>query len=199
LFVDEIDILVTPATMDASFDQQLRYPTKEYGAMAPESELKNYLEWMLPACLISATSAPALVLPAGKLLDGRPVGVQLVGKWGADAAVLSAAAGLEVMLGLGMTSGLDVPLCGALCFCFPLIGLGLRRIGLGLRGIGLGLRRIGLGLRRRLTTTSAIYPFHHPIPATGWKPESACVRFNSMPFGCLLALTVAIVDSLPCC
>ena len=60
---------------------------------------------MLPACLISATACPAIVLPAGRLKDGRPVGVQLVGKWGDDAKVLAAAATLEAALGLGMDQG----------------------------------------------------------------------------------------------
>ena len=125
-----MDILVTPAVIDAAFDYTLRYPTADYGSLPDAAEdgaggeggdgggggggdggdnesgggggdhvLDNYLEWMLPACLISATGCPAIVLPAGKLDDGRPVGVQLVGKWGADAQVLEAAAMLEAALG----------------------------------------------------------------------------------------------------
>ena len=112
LFTEKIDILVTPATLDASFDQKLRYPSKNYGGIQEQSELNNYLQWMLPSCLISATSSPALVMPAGKLKDGRPVGIQLVGKWGADATVLEAAAALESQLNLGMDLGLDTPICG---------------------------------------------------------------------------------------
>ena len=112
LFTERIDILVTPATLDASFDHQLRYPTKDYGGINAEAELKNYLEWMLPSCLISATSSPAIVLPAGKLTDGRPIGVQLVGKWGSDARVLEAAAALEANLGLGMDRGIAIPVKG---------------------------------------------------------------------------------------
>jgi len=114
LFTEKIDILVTPATLDASFDQKFRYPSKNYGGMKEKSELNNYLEWMLPSCLISATSSPALVMPAGKLKDGRPVGIQLVGKWGADATVLEAAAALESQLHLGMDLGLDTPICGSM-------------------------------------------------------------------------------------
>ena len=102
LFTDKVDILVTPATLDASFDQKYRYPTKKFGKLSEENTLKNYLEWMMPSCLISATSSPALVLPAGKLKDGRPVGVQIVGKWGSDATVLEAAAVLEYKLNLSM-------------------------------------------------------------------------------------------------
>ena len=67
----------------------------------------------MPSCLISATSSPALVLPAGKLKDGRPVGVQLVGKWGSDATVLEAAAVLESKMKLSMYHGLSSPICGS--------------------------------------------------------------------------------------
>ena len=113
LFTDKIDILVTPATLDASFDQKYRYPTKEFGQPSEDDTFKDYLKWMMPSCLISATSSPALVLPAGKLNDGRPVGVQLVGKWGSDATVLEAAAVLESKLKLQMHHGLSSPICGS--------------------------------------------------------------------------------------
>lgn len=113
LFTDKVDILVTPATLDASFDQKYRYPTKKFGELSDDDTFKNYLEWMMPSCLISATSSPALVLPAGKLKDGRPVGVQIVGKWGSDATVLEAAAVLENKLNLSMNLGLSNPICGS--------------------------------------------------------------------------------------
>ena len=113
LFTQKIDILVTPATLDASFDQKYRYPIQNFGDLKTGDTFENYLEWMLPSCLISATSCPALVLPTGKLEDGRPVGVQLVGKWGSDATVLEAGAALESQLQLEMHHGLDIPLCGS--------------------------------------------------------------------------------------
>ena len=117
LFTETIDILVTPATLDGSFDHQLRYPSKGYGGMGIGAELNNYLEWMLPSCLISITSCPALVLPAGKFPDGRPIGVQLVGKWGEDAMVLEAASALEKCLGLGYVNGIDRPITGNKQLC----------------------------------------------------------------------------------
>ena len=113
LFTNKVDILVTPATLDASFDQKYRYPTKDFGQLSESDTFKNYLEWMMPSCLISATSSPALVLPAGKLKDGRPVGVQLVGKWGTDATVLEAAAVLESKLKSSLHRGLKSPICGS--------------------------------------------------------------------------------------
>ena len=117
LFTETIDILVTPATLDGSFDHQLRYPSKGYGGMGIGAELNNYLEWMLPSCLISITSCPALVLPTGKFPDGRPIGVQLVGKWGEDAMILEAASALEEYLGLGYVHGIDRPITGNKPLC----------------------------------------------------------------------------------
>ncbi|MEO2107566.1 MAG: amidase family protein [Actinomycetota bacterium] len=38
---------------------------------------------------------PAASVPVGQTLDGRPIGLQLIGRRGADATVLSACAALE--------------------------------------------------------------------------------------------------------
>lgn len=90
-----LDILCTPATLDAAFDATVRYPTEQVGQV-----FSNYLGWMMPACVVTILLCPALVMPCGFLPDGRPVGVQLVGPPGGDAAVLAAAAALEASLGL---------------------------------------------------------------------------------------------------
>jgi len=91
----QLDVLCTPATLEAGFDATVRYPTEQVGQV-----FTNYLGWMVPACIVTVMLCPALVLPCGFLPDGRPVGVQLVGPPGGDAAVLSAAAALEASLGL---------------------------------------------------------------------------------------------------
>mmetsp|Transcript_60188 Transcript_60188/g.179225 ORF Transcript_60188/g.179225 Transcript_60188/m.179225 type:complete len:536 (+) Transcript_60188:66-1673(+) len=102
-----VDVLATPATMDAAFDARVRYPVEDFGA--EHEPFSNYLSWMKPAYLISSLPCPALVLPVGLLPDGRPVGLQLVGASGADGAVLEAAAALEAALGLEMQRGLPSP------------------------------------------------------------------------------------------
>jgi len=91
---ENVDILCTPATLDAAFDAAVRYPTEQVG-----QTFTNYLEWMMPACIVTMMLCPALVMPCGFLQDGRPVGLQLVGRPGADAIVLEAAA-LESLLKL---------------------------------------------------------------------------------------------------
>ena len=50
---------------------------------------------MLPCSAVSLLDLPALSVPAGLTADGLPIGVQLVGKPGGEAALLSAAAALE--------------------------------------------------------------------------------------------------------
>merc|ERR1712083_551302 len=89
------DILCTPASLDAAFDAQLRYPTEQVG-----KQFANYLGWMMPPSIVTVLQCPALVMPCGFLDDGRPVGVQIVGAPGKDATVLNAAAELEAALSL---------------------------------------------------------------------------------------------------
>ncbi|CAE7336419.1 unnamed protein product [Symbiodinium natans] len=90
-----IDILCVPATLDAAFDADVRYPTEQLG-----QTFSDYLGWMMPACIVTTFLCPALVMPCGFLEDGRPVGLQLVAPFGEDAALLRAAAALEKELGL---------------------------------------------------------------------------------------------------
>jgi len=49
---------------------------------------------------VTMTSCPSLAIPAGFTADGRPVGLQVVGKPRGEAALLSAGAVLEDLLGL---------------------------------------------------------------------------------------------------
>lgn len=92
---ERVDILCTPATLDGAFEATVRYPTEQVGQI-----FTNYLGWMMPACIVTMMLCPALVLPCGFLQDGRPVGLQLVGRPGDDASVLEAAAALESLLQL---------------------------------------------------------------------------------------------------
>ena len=50
-------------------------------------------------CKISTTSCPAIVVPVGKLKDGRPVCVQMVCKLNNDMKLLQMAAHLERVIG----------------------------------------------------------------------------------------------------
>eukprot|EP00435_Cladocopium_sp_Y103_P003972 s4574_g1.t1 len=90
-----LDILCVPATIDAAFDAEVRYPSK-----INDRSFSSYLGQLLPTATVSVLLCPALALPCGFLEDGRPVGLQLVAPYGADALVLRAAAALEQHLAL---------------------------------------------------------------------------------------------------
>jgi amidase len=86
---DDVDVLLTPATNDGPYRVGVvgRWSTPIYLARGAER-----LTWM-PAWNI--TGQPAAAVPAGLDDDGLPVGVQLVGRRGEDAVLLSLAAQIE--------------------------------------------------------------------------------------------------------
>ncbi len=98
-FFNEYDVLITPASLDGPFNADVRYPLRKYGDVDEHFEFSNYLSWMMPACKISTTSCPAIVVPVGKLKDGRPVCVQMVCKLNNDMKLLQMAAHLERVIG----------------------------------------------------------------------------------------------------
>ena len=106
LFFDAFDVLVCPCTLMPSFGKELRYPSKcalpaaATGGRAGGSwALSDYVEWMLPCTVVSLANLPAMSVPVGTARDGTPLGVQLVGKPGGEAALLAAAALLEAEIG----------------------------------------------------------------------------------------------------
>ena len=59
-----VDILCVPATMDAGFDAEVRYPSKLNHESFPD-----YLGQLLPTATVSVLLCPALALPCGFLED----------------------------------------------------------------------------------------------------------------------------------
>ncbi|MET0601907.1 MAG: amidase [Baekduia sp.] len=86
---EEVDVLLTPAVNDGPYRVGVvgRWSTPVYIVRGAER-----LSWM-PAWNI--TGQPAAAVPAGLDDDGLPVGVQLVGRRGEDAVLLSLAAQIE--------------------------------------------------------------------------------------------------------
>ena len=78
------------------FDAALTFPRVIDGVA-----MESYVSWMKSAYLISATWCPAISLPAGFTSDGLPVGVQIVGAFREDAALLSFARAIERALPSG--------------------------------------------------------------------------------------------------
>jgi len=72
------------------------------GAFAKRNELRklvvkmeNYLDWMKSAYRITATFCPAISVPAGFTEEGLPVGIQIVGRYRDDLALLQLAHAFE--------------------------------------------------------------------------------------------------------
>lgn len=89
-FMENVDVLVCPATSLISVSADVRYPGDQ-GDVA----LADYYRWLAIAYAITMTTLPVITLPVGVTKDGLPFGVQLVGKpWG-DAELFKVAQQLE--------------------------------------------------------------------------------------------------------
>ncbi|MGH3342732.1 MAG: amidase [Carbonactinosporaceae bacterium] len=82
-FFERYDVLLLPVSQVPPFDIDLEYPAEVAGV-----PMETYLDWMRSCYLISATGCPTLSVPAGFTPDGLPVGLQIVGPYRADFAVL---------------------------------------------------------------------------------------------------------------
>ncbi|MGE0840945.1 amidase [Pseudonocardia sp.] len=95
-FFDRYDVLVAAVSPVPPFDARLEYPDLPAGGDAT-----GYLDWMRLAYWISASGCPALSVPAGFTADGLPVGMQIVGRPGADRRVLEVGHMFETSTGHG--------------------------------------------------------------------------------------------------
>ena len=97
-FFDTYDLLLCPATIVPPFPVEQRFVEECAGV-----KFETYVDWLAVAYAITITGHPALSLPCGFTGSGLPVGLQMVGRWHGEAALLSAAAALEADLGLDAT------------------------------------------------------------------------------------------------
>ena len=72
-FFARYDVLLAPVSQVPPFPVESEYPTEVAGV-----PMRDYVEWMGSAYLISVTGCPALSVPAGFTPGGLPVGVQMV-------------------------------------------------------------------------------------------------------------------------
>lgn len=86
----EYELLVLPTSQLAPFDIDIEYPTEVAG-----ESMERYYTWQRSCSRITATAMPAISLPGGFTPEGLPVGVQLVARYRADAALLRYAMAIE--------------------------------------------------------------------------------------------------------
>lgn len=83
---EKYDALVLPSAQIWPFDKDLEWPKEIAGV-----SMDTYHRWMHVMVPVSLIGLPAISLPAGFGANGLPMGVQIFGPRGADAALLSMA------------------------------------------------------------------------------------------------------------
>ena len=89
-FFERYDLLLLPTSQMAAFPKDQAFPERVGG-----QPLQDTIEAVLSTYAISVTGLPAISIPCGATADGLPVGLQIVGRWRAEADVLRAAAAFE--------------------------------------------------------------------------------------------------------
>jgi amidase len=97
---DRFDFLAIPTAQVFPFAVGTHWPRQVAGR-----KMDTYHRWMQVSSLASMAGAPVVNVPAGFDADGRPMGMQLIGRPRCDLAVLRAAAAYETVLPWAMGAG----------------------------------------------------------------------------------------------
>jgi amidase len=89
-FFDRYDLLMTLTVPIPPFLAEVKYPTEIAG-----KPMEHYLDWAKLTYAITMTGHPAVSVPCGWTDNGLPVGLQIVGPYRGEAALLKAAAAYE--------------------------------------------------------------------------------------------------------
>ena len=96
-FTARCDAFLLPTVQVLPFPLHVPFPTAVDGV-----PLANYIDWLKTCYWISASGHPGISVPCGRARDGDsaplPVGLQLVGRWGGDAALFDVAEAVETVL-----------------------------------------------------------------------------------------------------
>lgn len=95
-FEERFDVIACAVNQVPPFDARLDWPHE-----VNDVRMEHYVQWMQSAYWISATWRPAVSVPAGFTADGLPVGIQLVGRYRGDFALLQVAHAFEQATGDG--------------------------------------------------------------------------------------------------
>ncbi len=99
----DFDFLVAPVSQVAPFPLEQEYPAQIAGITMPD-----YIRWMRSCSRITVTGHPCISLPCSFTLDGKPIGIQIVGRYRQEAALLAFAQAFEAAL----PAGKQRPACG---------------------------------------------------------------------------------------
>ncbi len=102
LFFEGFDLLVCPTACVPPFDVSTRWIRELEGVV-----FESYVEWLRLTYAITLAACPAISVPCGFTADGRPVGLQLVGRPRGEAALLAAAAAFEELVGMATLLPID--------------------------------------------------------------------------------------------
>ena len=89
-FEEKYEFILCAVNQVPPFDATLDWPKMINGV-----KMDNYVAWMKSAYWITVTFRPAISVPAGFTQDGLPVGIQIVGRYREDLAVLRLANAFE--------------------------------------------------------------------------------------------------------
>jgi amidase len=101
-FFGDHDLLACPTVAVAPYPVSQRFPTEING-----DALNSYIDWMYLTFVPTLTGCPAISVPIGLTADGRPVGLQLLGRPRGDFDLLAAARLLEQTVGIANMVPLD--------------------------------------------------------------------------------------------
>lgn len=90
LFLQRYDFLVCPVSQVLPFPVDEEYPIEING-----QPMDDYVAWMRSASRISLSGHPAMSVPCGFTDDGFPVGLQIVGRYGQEQALMEFALQFE--------------------------------------------------------------------------------------------------------
>ena len=94
--LQDYDFLIAPVSQVAPFPVDQEYPREIAGVTMPD-----YICWMRSCSRISVTGHPALSMPCSLTADGRPIGIQIVGRYRQERTLLAFAHAVEQALPIG--------------------------------------------------------------------------------------------------